>query len=85
MSVWKQTVHPWTDYEGPEGAKKYTSTPSLTSAVDGVVNVTPRLLYLRERDPVPTVQEVGWAQGPAGTCMENLAYHRDSIPRPSSP
>jgi hypothetical protein len=25
-----------------------------------VDNVTPRPLYLRERDPVPIVQEAGW-------------------------
>ena len=32
-----------------------------TSVVDGnlVVNATPRPLYPRERDPVPTVQQVG--------------------------
>ena len=36
---------------------KYSSTLSLTSALDegGLVKGTPRPLYLRERDPVPTV------------------------------
>ena len=29
-----------------------------------VVNTTPRPLYQRERDPVPIVQEAGWAPGP---------------------
>jgi len=29
-------VHPRTGYEGPEGEKTYTSTLSLTSALDGV-------------------------------------------------
>jgi hypothetical protein len=29
-----------------------------------VVNATPRPLYARERDPVPIVQEAGWAPGP---------------------
>jgi len=38
-----------------------------------VVNAMPRLLYPRERDPVPTVQEAGWAQGPVWTVAENLA------------
>jgi len=28
-----------------------------------VVNATPRLLYPRERDPLPTAQEDGWAPG----------------------
>jgi hypothetical protein len=32
-----------------------------------VVNATRRPLYPRERDPVPTVQEAGWATGPVWT------------------
>jgi len=50
-----------------------------------VVNATPRTLYTQERDPVPIVQEVGWAPEPVWTGAENLAPHRDSIPGPSSP
>ena len=38
-----------------------------------VVKATPRPLYLRERDPVPTVQEDGWAPGPVWTGAENVA------------
>jgi len=38
-----------------------------------VVNATPRPLYPRERDPVPIVEEAGWAPGPVGTGAENLA------------
>jgi hypothetical protein len=37
------------------------------------------------KDPVPIVQEAGWASGPVWTGAENLAPHRDSIPGPSSP
>ena len=37
------------------------------------------------KDPVPIVQEAGWAQGPVWTGAESLAPHRDSIPGPSSP
>ena len=33
-------------------------------------------------DPVPTVQEVGWTQGPVWTGSENLAPQRDKIPGP---
>ena len=44
-----------------------------------------RPLFTRGKDPVPTVQEVGWAPGPVWTGAENLAPHRDSIPGPSSP
>ena len=32
----KVKVHPITDHEDPEGEKRYNSTPSLTSALDGV-------------------------------------------------
>src|SRR5215468_3717085 len=52
-----------------------------------VVSTTPRPLYPRKRpgthctggwvgprkDPVPIVQEAGWAPGPVWTCAENLA------------
>ena len=38
-----------------------------------VVNATPRPLYPREIEPVPIVQEVGWAPGPIWTVAENLA------------
>jgi len=38
-----------------------------------VVKSTPRLLYPREREPVPTVQGAGWAPGPVWTGAENLA------------
>jgi len=57
------------------GGWRYSSTLSLTSALDveWVVNATPRSFYPRERDPVPTVQEAGWAQVPVWTSVENLA------------
>ena len=48
-----------------------------------VVSSTPRLHFTPERDPVPIVQEAGWAPGLVWTA-ENLAprwFH----PRPSSP
>jgi hypothetical protein len=38
-----------------------------------MVNVTPQPLYPRERDPVPIVQEAGWAPGPVWTGAENFA------------
>jgi hypothetical protein len=31
----KGKVHPRTGHEGPEGEQEYSSTPSLTSALDG--------------------------------------------------
>ena len=44
----------------------------------------PAALYTR-KDPVPIVQEAGWAVGPVWTGAENLVPHRDSIPGPYSP
>jgi hypothetical protein len=38
-----------------------------------VASPTPRPLYSRERDPVPIVQEAGWAPGPVWTAAENLS------------
>ena len=49
------------------------------------VSVTPRPLFTPGKDPVPTVQEAGWAPGPVWTGAENLVPQRDSIPRPSGP
>jgi len=37
-----------------------------------VVNTTPRPHYTPGKDPVPIVQEAGWAPGPAWTGVENL-------------
>jgi hypothetical protein len=43
------SVHPIRGHEGPVGVYRYSSTLSLTSAIDGwVVNVTPRPLYPEE-------------------------------------
>jgi len=38
-----------------------------------VVFVTPRPLFTPRKDPVPLVEEAGWAPGPDWTCAENLA------------
>jgi hypothetical protein len=38
-----------------------------------VASPTPWRLYPREREPVPIVQEAGWAPGPVWTSAENLA------------
>jgi hypothetical protein len=47
----------------------------MTTALDGVegVSVTPRPLFIPGKDPVPIVQEAGWAPGPVWTGAENLA------------
>ena len=36
------------------------------------VSVTPRALFIAEKDPVPIVQEAVWAPGPVWTGAENL-------------
>jgi hypothetical protein len=60
-------VHPETGHEGPEGGQSYSSTISLTSALDGVGWSTPCSGgYTPGKDPVPVVQEAGWAPGPVG-------------------
>jgi len=38
-----------------------------------VVSVTPRPLFTPGKDPVPIVQEAGWAPGPVWTGATNLA------------
>lgn len=42
-----------------------------------VVNVMPRSLYPRDRDPVPIVQQVGWALGSVWAYSEDLAVSAD--------
>jgi len=64
----------------------YSSTLSLTSALDGGgEQSTPRPdRFTPGKDPVPIVQEAGWAPGTVWTGAENLPPPRDSIPGPSS-
>jgi hypothetical protein len=53
------------------------------------VSVKPRPLSTPGKDPVPIVQEAGWAPGPVWPGAENLAptgiFFIYSIPGPSSP
>ena len=70
----KGKVHPRTGHEGPNGEQRYSSTLSFTSALDGNGWSTPRPgRFTPGKDPVPVVQEAGWAQGPVWTGAENLA------------
>jgi len=50
-----------------------------------MVNATPQLLYHRESDLVPNVQEVGWASGPVWTSVEILTATQDLIHGATSP
>ena len=52
----RNKAHPRTGHEDPEGEKRYSSTPSLTSALDGDVWSMPRPgSFTRGKDPVPIV------------------------------
>ena len=52
----------------------YSSTLSLTSALDGGGWSTPRPgRFTPGKDPVPIVQEAGWAPGSVWAGAENLA------------
>ena len=70
----KGKVPPITGHEDPQGEQRQSSILSLTSALVGVVCSTPRpSSFISGKDPVPIVQEAGWAQGPVRTGDENLA------------
>ena len=69
----KSKVHPITGHEGPEGLYRFSSTLSLTLALDGGEWSAARPgCFTPGKDPVPKVQEAGWAPGPVWTGAENL-------------
>ena len=66
--------HPRTGHEIPDGEKMYRFTLYLTSALDAGGWSTPRPgRFIPGKDPVPIVQEAGWAPGPVWTGAENVA------------
>ena len=69
------TGHPITDNEGSEGEQMYGSTLPSTSALDGGGWSKPRpSVFTPGKDPVPIVQEAGWAPGLVWTGAENLSH-----------
>jgi hypothetical protein len=69
-----EKFHPRTGRECPEWEERHCGTLSLTSALDGGGWSTPSpARFTPGRDPVPLVQEVGWAPGPVWTDADNLA------------
>ena len=65
--------HSITGHEGSEGEMRYSSTLSLILPLDEVaVNDTPHSLYPWEGDPVPIVEEAGWAPKLIWMGAENL-------------
>jgi hypothetical protein len=78
--------HPRTDHEGPEGEYRYSSTLSITSALDGGGWSAPSPGPLYPRDRLGTHCTGGWVGPRAGLDVcEKSRPHRDSIPGPSSP
>jgi hypothetical protein len=60
--------------EVPEGGQRYSSTLSLTSALEVGEWSAPRPdRFTPGKDPVPIVQEAGWAPGPVWAGAKNLA------------
>jgi len=65
---------------------EYTSTLSLTSALDGGGWSTPHSgRFTSGKDTVRIVQEAGWGLRVSLERCGNSLPHRDSIPGPSSP
>ena len=61
-------------HKGPEGDYRYSCTLSLTSALDGGGWTSPRPgPFTPGSDPVPIVQQGGWAPRPVWTAAQNLA------------
>jgi len=66
----------------PQGEKMFSSTLSLTSALDGGGWSTPRSGRF---NPGKDAVEAGWAPGPVWTEEKNTQINRDSISGTSSP
>jgi hypothetical protein len=82
----KDKFHPRTGHEVPKGEQRYSSTLSLTSAldVDGWSTTRPGRFTPRERPG--TICTGRWVVSSA--CLDgcgNSRLHRDSIPGPSCP
>ena len=77
--------HPRTGHEGPEREYRYSSTLSLTPALDGVGGQRHAPVALRPgKNLYPLYNKLGVPQARSGR-MWKTRPHRDSIPKPSSP
>ena len=64
----------------------YSSTLPSTSVLDGGGWSTPRHgRFTPGKEPVPIVQEAGWAPGSVWTGAENLAPYPEFDPRTAQP
>ena len=67
LKVIRVNLQTRTGHEGPEGELRYSSTLSLTSALELGGWLTPHPgRFTPGKDPLPIVQEAGWASGLAG-------------------
>jgi hypothetical protein len=85
MQKGKGKVHPRTGHEGPDGKQRYSSTLSLSSALDGgwwLLHAP--ALFSQETEPVPIVQEAGLVPEPVLDGCGKYRHYRDSILGPSS-
>jgi hypothetical protein len=81
----KSKGHPRTCHKGPEGEWSYTSTLSLTSALDGCGWSKPRPgRFTPAKAPIPIVEQAWWTPRLVWMVAENFVPHRKSIPGPSS-
>ena len=74
----KGTVRPITGHEGPEGEKRYSSTLSLTLALDGGGWLTsrPGHFTLGKETRYPLYRRLGGPQGRSGW-VRKISSHRD--------
>ena len=78
-------VHPRTGHEGLEGEKKYSSTLSLTSVLDGVGDQRHAPAALPPgKTRYPLYRRLVGHRAVLDGCGKSRRY-RDSIPGPSSP
>jgi hypothetical protein len=69
----EEKIRPKTGHEYSEGEWIYSSTLSLTSALDGVGWSKPHLgLFTPGKEPVRIVQEAGWVSRPDRKGAESL-------------
>ena len=67
-SIWKGKVHPRTGHEGPKGEQRYSSTLSLTSALDGGCQSLPHPghFFPGKETLYPLYRRLGGPQGQSG-------------------
>jgi hypothetical protein len=78
--------HNITGHQGPREEVEGSLYLFLSSALEGGGCSAPRPgRFTPGKDPVPIVQEAGWAPGPVRKCAKNLAQTGIRSPGPSFP